>query len=297
MSPEPVYAIPGERFELGMVMPPGVTPEYGHAMVDDERSRHFRHADRYLPDPLRFHHDTYADIVFYVTDGNFGNIQTGSYPRGYLGYDGSLQDDPVNQWANGEMWMKACGVFASHMSAFRGDDLMLAQADTYDIGHALVHSDVSILRTKVTFWWGRALNGEACRQLAHYMPPGTIVNDPEIGLNPIITATTPADENWKIAEATIAGIMAIICDDCQGFNILRRFQRKCQPLEFLTSLNNGMVIAPDFSEDEWRPRSIVRNFSFLNRADRIEIHNELMEWNGRALTYFDENIAPDATHL
>ena len=302
-STAPVYAVAGEPFVTGMVKPLDWPPEVkiGWVSIEDEVTRLIVSGSDSLPSSPVQSNAARDGFVLYVCDASAMYPPESArpvHPKGkYLDYAGHIVVDPVNQWVTGRAWMKACGVFASHISAFRGDDHMLAQAGTYDSGHALVHSDESIMRHKVTMWWGRGLNGEACRQLAHYMPPGTIVADPEIGLDPVITEQTPTDKNWKIVEATIADTMRIICDDCQGFNILRRFQRRCQPFNFLTSLNNGMVVAPNFEDEEWGPRAIVRNFSFEGRARRIEIHDELMAWNDRALTYFDENIAPDATHL
>ena len=300
MSTQPIYAVPGEPFISGMVMPPGVSPHYGAVALDDERTRHFVWGlNGGLADASAwFGHADTTHLVYYTTDGKF-SFPSGVNPKGYLGYDGSIhsEDDPVNQWADGLVWMKACGIFAHHIAEYRDHYHMLRQPGTYSQS-SFTHSDESNLRNQATLWWGRALNGEAFRRLVGWMPPGTIVDDPEIGLPSVIPEDARPHENWKLAQSDIASLMKRICDNCLGQNILRRFHRKCRPLDYLAALGStGVLTVPDFTEDEWRVRHVIRNMQTLTPTRRTEIWDELMEWNGRALDYFDENIAPDATHL
>ena len=295
------YAVVGEPYIWGMESPPNADPAYGYAVLDNELTRHFVFASNPFPSTIDGYNLDSRLGIPYVTNGNH-DLYKGqgiSSPRGFLGYDGSLhlESDPVNQWHVGQPWMIACGTFASHIAEFRDHYHMLREPGSYNQGNSVAHTDESNLRNKVTLWWGRALNGEACRQLAHWMPPGTIVDDLTIGLNPVITDQTPADQNWKIGEATIKTLMDVICDNCLGFNILRRFHRRNRPIDWHTSLNSGIITAPDFDQEEWAPRAIIRNFSYNSTPSRrVEIYNELMEWNGRALDWYDENVTPDQTH-
>ena len=209
----------------------------------------------------------------------------GTEPPKYLGYDFTLNDDPVNQIPVGREWWKACGTFAHHIASFADHWQMLREDGFYATGHNFTHSDESNLRNRVTLWWGIAVNGEATRQVAEWMQ-----------LNPVIDPTAHADVNWKVAQATVENIMRIVCSDCQGFNILRRFNRRCQPLEMLSALTSGMIVAPDFSEETWGPRSVLRNFVRASGAEKQDLWNELAQWNEKALVYFDEKIAVNLTH-
>ena len=293
------YAVPGEPYTFGMETPSDALRPYGYAVLDDELTRHHVFASAPFPIGIETVNHQSRNGVLYVTDGDHSIYRGINVPRGFLGYDGSLhlENDPVNQWHAGRDWMVACGTFASHIAEFRDHYHMLREPGSYDQGNTVAHTDESNMRNKVTLWWGRALNGEACRQLAHWMPPGTFVDDPAIGLDPVITAATPADQNWKIGQATIETLMAVICDNCLGFNILRRFHRRCRPIDWRTSLNSGIITAPDFSDDSWSPRAIIRNFSYNSTpSEKVDIFNELMEWNGKALDWYDENVSTDQTH-
>ena len=164
--------------------------------------------------------------------------------------------------------MTACGVFASHISGYIGHDHMLAQPGTYATGHDLSHSEESSLRHKTAMWWGRGINGEAFRQLANWMPPGTVVDDPEIGLNPVVPDNAAFDDDWRLVQPSIETTMRIVCDNCMGFNILRRFSRKCDPITFSSALGFGLVIVPNFQEEAWVPRSTIRTFAHLSASAR-----------------------------
>ena len=72
-----------------------------------------------------------------------------------------------------------------------------------------------------------------------WMPPGTVVDDMTVGLPSVITSEMRPHENWKLVLPDIESMMQLICDNCLGFNILRRFHRKCQVLEYLTSVAFG----------------------------------------------------------
>ena len=295
------YAVLGEPYVFGMQTPLDALGNYGYVTIDDELTRHFVAASVSFPRVIEEVNDQSRRGVLYVSDGDLSRVISPGVTvgKGFLGYDGSVnpESEPVNQWFEGQPWMVACGIFASHIAEFRDHYHMLREPGSYDQGNTVAHTDESNMRNKVTLWWGRALNGEACRQLAHWMPPGTIVDDPEIGLDPVITDQTPVDENWKIAQATISELMAVICDNCLGFNILRRFHRRCRPVDWRTSLNSGIITAPDFSQEFWSPRAIIRNFSYNSTpSEKVDIYNELMEWNGKALDWYDENVTPDLTH-
>ena len=297
MSTNPVYAVPGEIYTPDMVMPPNAPKQYGYVVVDNERTRHFFAGSGSFPSLATYNYEGFAHGVFYVFDGIHSWL-SGSHPKGFLGYDGSVheEDDPVNQWYAGLEWMKACGTFAHHIAEYNDHYHMLRQPGTFSSGHTLTHSDESNMRNKVTLWWGRALNGEVFRRLVEWMPPGTIVHDMTIGLPSVIPAAARPHENWKLVEPEIASLMQLICDYCQGQNILRRFHRRCQPLEYLTALGSGVLAVPDFSEDVWRVRRSIRNMQTSTPTQRVEVYDELMEWNGKALDYYDENVAVDTTH-
>ena len=292
----PVYAVPGEIYHPDMLPAIGVNP--GYAVVDDERTRHFNFASRGFLNLETFNGYSRGGIL-YVTDGDHtGFSSSDNTNQGFIGYDGSLhtEENPVNQWHDGLLWMKACGVFAHHIAEYRDHYHMLRQPGTYSQG-SFTHSDESNLRNRATLWWGRALNGEAFRRLSEWMPPGTVVDDPEVGLPSVIPDNARPHENWKLVQPDIASLMKLICDNCQGQNILRRFHRKCRPLDYLAAMGStGVLTVPDFTEDEWRVRRIIRSMQTLTPLQRTEIWDELMEWNGKALDYYDENIAVDATH-
>ena len=296
---DPVYAVPGEPYVPGMVTPIGET--YGYVIVDNEETRHVLHGGSVSGFPVQHHYE------FEFSRGRFAYVakDVSSRPSDnidkFLGYDGVVVDDPVNQWYEGRAWLEACGTFASHIAEFRDHYHMLREPGTYDVGNSIAHTDESNMRNKVALWWSRGLNGEAFRQLVNWMPPGSVIKDPDlsdVGLSPIIDPTAHADLNWKITQTSIANLMKTICENCLGFNILRRFHRRCRPIDWRTSLGSGILTVPDFAlplPEMWSPRAIIRNFSLLSRTRKSEIWDELMEWNGRALDWYDENVATDIT--
>ena len=203
----------------------------------------------------------------------------------YVGYDGVVGPDPVNQVPVGREWLKACATFANHIAAFADHWHMLREPGFYETGHSYTHTDESNIRNRVTLWWGIGVNGEAFRQVEEWM-----------ALSPIIDPTLSADLNWKVVQVDLADIMQKVCDNCLGFNILRRFNRRCQPLNWLTLLSSGMVALPDFAEEEWGPRSVIRNFTRLPSSEKRDIWNELAQLNDKALEYYDEKIAVNVSH-
>ena len=296
---DPVYAVPGEPYVPGMVTPAGEV--YGYLVLDNEETRHILHGgktDGFL---------AIADYNGHTSRGRFIYVgkDISSRPSDnadkFLGYDGVVVDDPVNQWYEGRVWLEACGIFASHIAEFRDHYHMLREPGTFHVGNSVAHTDESNMRNKVTLWWGRGLNGEAFRQLVHWMPPGSVIKDPtfeNVGLSPIIDPTAHADLNWKVVQTSMATMMQTICDNCLGFNVLRRFHRRCRPIDWQTSLWGGILTVPDFTlspPETWSPRAVIRNFSLLSRADKNEIWDDLMLWNGRALDWYDENVATDIT--
>ena len=198
----------------------------------------------------------------------------------YIGYHGELVDDPVNQVPLGRLWRKACGTFAHHIASFSDHWHMLREPGFYSSGHNFTHTDESRLRNRVTLWWGIGVNGEAYRQVEEWM-----------ALDPIIDPNAHADLNWKVVQVSVADLMEKVCDNCQGFNILRRFNRRCEPLNWQTLLSGGMIALPDFEEEEWGPRSVIRNFVNLSSSAKRDIWDGLAQWNDKALEYYDENIA------
>ena len=288
-STTPVYAVPGEIYTPDMIMPPNVDRQYGYAIVDDERTRHFYQTGPNFPAPSKYSHSDHAHGVFYSTNGDLTDYP-GNYDNGYLGYDGYAGYPPVNQWVSGLSWITACGTFASHIAEFRDHYHMLRQPTNYDQGHSFTHSDESNIRNKATLWWGRGLNGEVTRRIAEWMPPGTIVDDSTIGLPSVIPQDARPHENWKLVQPEIEGLMQIICENCLGSNILRKFHRRADAMTYLSAMGSGLLAVPDFTEDVWRIRTSVRNFTLESRAARNEIWGDLMEWNGHALDWFDENV-------
>ena len=294
----PTYVVPGEPYLPGMVAREG--EPYGIVIVDNEETRHIQEG-----------YGSGGGIVlsgynFYIQRGLFVYVSqpwvvSGAADDKFLGYEGQLSDDPVNQWYKGREWLEACGTFASHIAEFRDHYHMLREPGTFHVGNSVAHTDESNMRNKVTLWWGRGLNGEAFRQLVSWMPPGSVIKDPafeNVGLSPIIDPTAHADLNWKVVQTSMATMMQTICDNCLGFNVLRRFHRRCRPIDWQTSLWGGILTVPDFTlrpPETWSPRAVIRNFSLLSRADKNEIWDDLMLWNGRALDWYDENVATDTT--
>ena len=295
---DPVYVVPGEPYVPGMTSPTGEA--YGHVILDNEETRHIVHGGSRdnFPTQQGYDFDTKTRGRFvYVSVTNAWTVSGGADDK-FLDYEGHISDDPVNQWYEGRAWLEACGTFASHIADFRDHYHMLREPGTYDSGHSVAHTDESNMRNKVALWWGRGLNGEVFRQLVNWMPPGSVLKDAafsEVGLSPIIDTTAHADLNWKVVQTSLADTMRIVCENCLGFNILRRFHRKCRPIDWRTALGDGLLAVPDFTLDIWSPRSVIRNFSLISRTAKAEIWDDLMEWNGRALDWYDENVATDIT--
>ena len=277
---KPNIAVPGEKYELGMLNTP--TDDFGWAFIEDELTRLVSNAVIRFEAEEIYHIRIAQGLAVYVAQG----LQGGVPSRGkYLGYDGYLQDEPVNQWAAGRPWMVAVGLFASHIAEFHDHYHLLRQPGTFDSGHDFTHSDESNLRNRVTLWWGRALAGEVYRRLREW-----------IDLDPHVTAATPDDRNWKLRQADIEALLMTICDNCLGFNILRRFHKRCDPLAWQAAMTNGLLAVPNFDEDLWIPRGIVANFSTLNRSSRSDKWDDLMEWWGRGKDWYDENVTADVSH-
>ena len=277
---KPNLAVPGEPYELGMVN----TPEnaYGWVWVEDELTRllhggfhrfETEHTYNYWTD--RGYH------VYVVREMSDGEQVAGKY----LGHDGRIYDDPVNQWFAGKSWIIAAGTFANHVAQFNDHYHMFHQPGTFATGHDLDHSDESNLRNKVTLWWGRALAGETFKQLSEWF-----------ALPPVIPEGATVDENWRLVQPTVEAHMQIVCDNCLGFNILRRFHRRCSPIDWNTALNSGLLTVPDFDQERWSPRAVVRNFTLESRSRRTELWDDLMEWYGKALDWYDDNVKTDVIH-
>ena len=269
----------GEPYEIDMISPPGTS--YGVVWLEDELSRLIHQGLYEFPTPI--HNNRYIDAGYpaYVVD-----MQGGIHSAGmYLGHDGFLSADPVNQWYAGKDWMIAAGTFASHIAEFRDHYHMLRQPGTYSTGHDVAHSDESNLRNKVTMWWGRGLAGETFKQLSEWF-----------ALPPITPAGATVDEDWRLVQPTIENLMRVICDNCLGYNILRRFHKQCRPIDWNTALNSGLLTVPDFSQQEWAPHGVISNFTLLNRTARAERWDDLMEWYGKCLDWYDNNVKTDVTH-
>ena len=200
---------------------------------------------------------------------------------GYMDYDGELSLVPVNQIPLGREWKKALGTFAHHIASFSDRWHMMREPGFYKNAHSFVHTDESNIRNRVTVWWGLGVCGEAYRLVDAWM-----------ALDPVIDPTLHADLNWKVGQATLEAMMADICANCQGTNILRRFNRKVEALNYQTALNSGLVVLPNFDEESWGPREVLRRFTHLGTSARNDIWDELALWCDKALEYYDENIAP-----
>ena len=278
---KPNIAVLGEPYLPGMLNTPDDL--YGWAFVDDVLTRHLA-GGSYRFDTLEAYnnHVNRRGYTIYVATGIQGGV---SVAGKYLGHDGLIYDDPVNQWYAGKPWMIAAGTFANHVAQFNDHYHMLHQPGTFSTGHDLDHSDESNLRNKVTLWWGRAYAGETFKQLSEWF-----------ALPPIVPAGATVDEDWRLVQPTIEAHMQTVCDNCLGFNILRRFHRQCRPIDWNTALNAGLLTAPEFSQEEWAPHAVIRNFTLQSRSRRTELWDELMEWYGKALEWYDNNIKTDITH-
>ena len=217
-----------------------------------------------------------------------GKISMGRVGRGigYMDYEGELSLDPVNQVPLGREWKKALGTFAHHIAGFSDRWHMMREPGYYNTAHNFTHTDESNIRNRVTSWWGIGVCGEAYRLVDEWM-----------ALDPVVDPTLHADLNWKIGQASLEDMMADICANCQGSNILRRFNRRVQALNYQTALNSGLVVLPNFDEETWGPRSVVRRFTNLGSSARSEIWDQLAQWCDQALEYYDENIAVNQVHL
>ena len=277
---KPVIARPGEPYELGMIVPPGEA--YGWAMLEDELSRLVHTGSYRFQSESTYNSYVSQGYAVYVVNG----LQGGTHTKGlFLGHDGLLYTNPVNQWYAGKPWMIAAGTFANNIAQFADHYHMLHQPGTFATGHELDHSDESNLRNKVTLWWGRGLAGETFKQLSEWF-----------ALPPIVPEGATVDENWRLVQPTIEALMQTVCDNCLGFNILRRFHRRCSPIDWNTALNSGLLTVPDFTQEEWAPRAVVRNFTLESRSRRTELWDDLMEWYGKALDWYDNNVKTDVTH-
>ena len=283
MSEQPVYAVPGQLWVPGMINPEGKS--YGHVKIRNE-DVDIRLVNvgsgGILPSEGDYNYFITQGITYFVVEGLAPNTHPGGK---FLGHDGLLYDDHVNQIFHGRDWIKACGTLASHIAEFRDHYHMLRQPGTYGSGHDFEHTDESSLRNKVTLWWGRGLCGYAYKLVKEWMDL-PVLPDPN----------AHADLNWRVGEAFVAEKMEIICENCLGFNILRRFHRRCRPLDWQTSLNGGILTVPEFSDEVWSPRAIMMNFAAQSRTARGEQWDDLVEWYGKALDYHDENIAVERDH-
>ena len=280
---EPVYAVLGEPYLPGMVLPPTAQYGYGIAVMDDVEARHFiRRTAGHFPTLSQYESWVRQGYVPYAHDADYQDFSS-TYDKGagYLGYDGSLHNGTVNQVPVGRVWKKALGTFAHHIASFSDRWHMMREPGFYNSAHSFVHTDESNIRNRVTVWWGLGVCGEAYRLVDAWM-----------ALDPVIDPTLHADLNWRVGQATLEAMMADICANCQGTNILRRFNRKVEALNYQTALNSGLVVLPNFGEETWGPREVLRRFTHLGTSARNDIWDELALWCDKALEYYDENIAP-----
>ena len=285
MTTEPVYAVLGEPYLPGMVLPPTAQYGYGIVAVDDVEARHFIAFENGFATLSRYESWVRQGYVPYVHDNEYGDYTYGK-SVGYLGYDGSLHDGTVNQVPVGRVWKKALGTFAHHIASFSDRWHMMREPGFYNSGHSFVHTDESNMRNRVTVWWGIGVCGEAYRLVDEWM-----------ALDPVPDPTLHADLNWRIGQATLEDMMADICNNCLGDNILRRFNRRVQALNYQTALNSGLVVLPNFDEATWGPRFVLRRFTHLGTSARSDIWDELALWCDKAVEYYDENIAVNAIHF
>ena len=284
---EPVYAVLGEPYLPGMLLPPGA-PGYGIAIMDDVEARHFiNHTGGYFPTLSQYESWLRQGYVPYVHDNEFVEFSPVYNKRaGYLAYDGRMHNGTVNQIPLGRGWKKALGTFAHHIANFSDRWHMMREPGFYKNAHSFIHTDESNMRNRVTVWWGIGVCGEGYRQVDEWM-----------ALDPVIDPNLHADLNWRVGQATLEDMMRDICNNCLGDNILRRFNRRVQALNYQTALNSGLVVLPNFDEETWGPRFVLRRFTHLGTSARSDIWDELALWCDKAVEYYDENIAVNQIHV
>ena len=209
----------------------------------------------------------------------------------YFDYDWNVSLVPVNQVPEGREWKAQIARFAHQLvSDYSENYHLLRQNNTHLLGPGSGHShtDLNAMRAKNTLRWGRGIVGVAFKAVSEWMD-----------LDSVITEQTPDAENWKLQKPSVERIMIGICASCASGTWVRKFSLRHDVLSFDGMLNGGTIASPrldgtgDTGDRGWPPHEVLHRHTILNH---LEQWNELFDWFGRAVDYYDDHVGELIDH-
>ena len=210
---------------------------------------------------------------------------------GFLAYDGTLTFESVNQdayllgWTDNAGtqhpgWKVEAGKIASDIHEARPHGHMHGRPGTFNQGHRpnfttdeqSADMDESRQRDRVMFWLWRAAAGVVFERLRAWE-----ALDAETG-------------PWRDDLLVLTQIFDRLCKPQKGVCVgkwPRRFNRRCDPQTYLTSLSNGTVSLPDPAHTVWRPSLTLEQ---IPGEGRVERYDALMALCEDARHWYDDAV-------
>ena len=190
------------------------------------------------------------------------------YDIGFLGYDGSLSWEPVNQFFELNPFKAHAARFAHELDAGMGLHT-LSSAD---------ERDSEIVRQTIS-----AVIGSAARRYQKWE-----VIDPEELISGGSLDGTPLWKNHERTPQNYADIDEALCGQCGLSNLARQLKKKGDLAAFRRVWRQGLIYGVDRSTTPWSPEL----FDSVNQAEQTvsEFYDELDAYYDLMVDHYDEVV-------